>query len=441
MDYDSGTPATGAIYKVSVSAGLNMSNDNQWPLPEFGDSGPGQWSNNHLLWGSALKSGTIPPLWYAPRLIAGVLGVAQTINNPPIHAIGYMTPQPYFYDTNLSSVIVHDSRPRELLTNGNLEMIDHAGIAFHSLPNGTGAGLSFLTCYPDPAPNGVGWPQGYDIYPVTVEPVQELNSTEPNDGSSSTEFVFRVRYNNADNLPPLSWMHYWNDPWLFNGGEVETKADESGVILYLDESGTGDYHPHFMQPEVTTQTGAGNVYVYRVIPHSAIGIFNAPPPYPLGDLYDGGYGVYNFDNTLYQSLSIGVYHYFFGCSDDSIVLDDAKTYLFDWQPNETEWGYTSIQDNSDWLNHESTGTDPSVIRQVAGYSAINRAPQRVPSCVGDPNVTGPYDSTIYVDRPDRVPGLFEQTLQTNLGTTYPWKASQHPEITCSLGMYQVQSRH
>ena len=111
-----------------------------------------------------------------------------------------------------------------------------------------------------------------DPDPLIPEPPDEINTSLPDDGSGSTQFVFRCRYRNGDGLPPLPWLHDMDDPWNWYGGA------ETGVVLYLDENGTGDYKPHFMRLEDpnknaigSTYAGGDSIYIYRIIPHDIFG--------------------------------------------------------------------------------------------------------------------------------------------------------------------------
>jgi hypothetical protein len=372
MYYIDGNPVSGARYKVSTSAGLNMSNPLQQPsgiraedrLPD----------NNRLIYDPFGH-----PMWYSPGLKAHGDGSPRG-RTVEAHCF-YMTPQGPVRVAVTTDVTVHDSR--RLLPG---EVIDHGG-------NTTGR--DWLTCYPD-----ANWPDNYDVDPLSVEPIEEANPAAPDDGSSSTQFVFRVRYHNKDSLPPLPWMHYC-DEW---GG-----PGPSGVVLYLDEKGTGDYKPHYMYPEVPLARDApfpeNLVYIYRVIPHHGIGVWNDPLEYPM-----------HWSNKHYQSLGIGVYHYFFACSDDSLTFD--KDGSFPFEHNDMHEYGANLDD--------SPAMDPIRDRQVSGYPQLNRLAKRRFTSDG---VT-PYDFTLHVDRPVRVPGLFE----TGYTFTYPWKASEHPRVTCELGM-------
>ena len=110
-----------------------------------------------------------------------------------------------------------------------------------------------------------------------------------------------------------------------------------------------------------------------------------------------------------------MYHYFFACSDDSLLFDKPDQYAFEYQPNLREWGQSYIFNNLGRLGNSSTGLDPSLARSVTDFGEINRPAKRRYST---DNLV-PYDGTIYVDRPVLVPGLF--------GSGYPLSSETHPK--------------
>ncbi len=266
---------------------------------------------------------------------------------------------------------------------------------------GGGGTLDYLWCYSDG-----NMPYGQDVDPLAVEPLEEANPGAPDDGSSSTQFVFRIHYYNRDGLNPKAWLPSGADPW---GGSA------SGVVLYLDLNGTGDYQPHFMKPDYepdrTFLPTSGQSWYYRIMPHNTLGMGGVGYPFPRQGLID--------DSDLYTSLGIGTYDYFFACSDDSLTFDNDSL-LFTHQgsaANLAEWGQTGG-------TYASTGLDPTTARSVAGYREIDRAPHRRYSS----DQLAAFDGTLYVDRRNRVPGLFEP--QPN----YPWAAASHPRVSCELHM-------
>ena len=395
MYYVEGSPRDGAKYKVAVSAGLNMSNPLQWPSLNLEEN---TWTpeNNRLLFDSKHN-----PMWYAPDMVAD----GDKPRTLSIRCTGY-----YYEDTFKSQsnpakspeVTIHDSYV------GSLQgQVDHAG---------HGSGKDYLLSYT------------YDrLDPLSVEPRVWANPTYPDDGSSSHEFVFRVRYKNRDALPPLPWLPWYGDPWMgpwFTGSPTAT-----GVVLYLDKKGTGDYQPHFMRPENPDASGDGSVWMYHIFPHHDIaygvtlenggsagsgaegGKRPAEYPMPRNDYWN---------NNNYASLLPGNYRYFFACADDSLKFADGS-FLFDHQPDISEWG-------GFWTDSSfsTTPLDPSFERSVTGYAQINRPANRRYSSDG----ISEYDGSLYVDRPVLVPGAFTET-------NYPLSADSHPRVTCGLVMPPV----
>ncbi|MGQ9580459.1 MAG: hypothetical protein ACUVT8_05880 [Armatimonadota bacterium] len=359
-------PRAGVIYRVAVSRGLNLSNPKQQPSCNLEENYP-QYTNR-LIFDPRQN-----PMWYAPGLNANGDGTPRTFD---VSFTGIAYSDSWVVYSSKQTITVHDSRPRFAD-----EMIDHGGVA---------GNRDYLTSYP----------RGSDPDPLVPEPAIEINPTFPDDGSSSTQFVFRVRYENNDGLPPLPWLPQAADSW-------SSACGPTGVVLYLDEQGIGDYKPHFMAPEDPNKPGAGNVYIYRVIPHHALSW--SGPSEPLGYPWNSGV-------RTYQSLACGVYQYFFACSDDSLTFDDGSLVL-SYQPSPSEWGHS--------IGEYSTALDPSLPRQVSDFPEISRPAKRRPSDKQDRMV--PYDSTLYVDRYVLVPGQFNYR-------GYPLSASEHPVVTCELRM-------
>ncbi len=406
MRHHENGPSEGAIFRVAVSAGMNMSNPSQQPFNETALNRPDL--NNRLIYDPRSH-----PMYYDGHLVAGPSGVPAT---RWLTAVGRCVKERaiVIYEVKTSdnvTVTVHDSE------YGG--MIDHGGVS---------GNRDWLSIISDAAR-----PSYTDVDPLSIEPLNdEVNSSRPDDGSSSTQFVFRVRYRNRDGLQPLPWLHEANDYWNLWG-----TGSNSGVVLYLDQNGTGDYRPHFMQRENPTEPsaagGGGDVYIYRIIPHNTIGISGSQLglkwPFQARTMMrpDGTYD----DNELYQSLACGTYHYFFACSDDSLKFENGR-FPFEYQNSRKmkpgdplsktglqEWGQTGGY-------YSSTGLDPSAQRVVTNYPDVDRAKYRRYSSSG----TTPYDSTIYVDRPVRAPGKFEA------GRDYPYQyaCDEHPRVSCELLM-------
>ena len=67
----------------------------------------------------------------------------------------------------------------------------------------------------------------------------------PDDGTGNTAFWFRIAYQNCAGLMPRAWLPSYASP---------SANASSGVVLYLDVRGTGDYVPYFMQKADPLQT-------------------------------------------------------------------------------------------------------------------------------------------------------------------------------------------
>lgn len=420
--YVSGTPQSGAVYRGAVSGGLYMF-DMYWGLPNIKQQPSWDWLENLQYFHNTRI--------YDPR-------------GRPMHFLNLWpkgSGDPETHDMTVNAYIINQGR-FEVSAVGTLKAVVHDASPRYGrnqiYRGGARRNLDSLTCYPDTF--GASWPQAYDVDPLSVEPIEYANPTFPDDGSSSTQFVFRVRYHNEDGLPPLPWLKEEDDPWW----PYTTGA--SGVVLYLDENGTGDYRPHFMQlerpdlkPGDPDYAKYENVYVYRFLPHNTVGIFGSPELLPFQFGYANPFGTYLFDNHLYKSLGIGVYHYFFACSDDHLKFDSdvgGSSFPFENQwyaSGQIEWG-EQPPDSIDvlWPVRNSSGLDPSLPRLVSGYPQINRSAKRRYSSDGGAT---PYDAQLFVDRPVRVPGYYESA-----GLTYPWLSEYHPRVSCELTMPSADSQ-
>lgn len=375
----------GATYGVSVSAGLKMSNPEQQPDDDV-------TLNQRRLNNKLIYDDRGWPMYYDPALV----GSDPTVGVRRLTCVGYGV------------------KNRTLLTY-DVKAAANVNVTVHS-------GATALHCYSDSS----FMPADPEVDPLSVEPLEEANPSFPDDGSSSTQFVFRVRYykNSAVGvLPPLPWLRPAADAWTY--------GYSSGVVLYLDKNGTGDYKPHFMQRDYETNGIGSDYFLYRVMPHNAIALLGGGgwAPWPFN--YSGS----DVDNNLYQSLQMGVYHYFFGTSSDSLrftnIDGDLDSFAFENQnplpmdmtdpTSKTgleEWGQIASSP------YYSTGLDPSAPRAVTGYPLVDRAAGRRYSSNGQ--TIG--DTSLYVDRTDRTPGLFEYWYP------YPYAAEVHPRVSCELHM-------
>lgn len=379
----------GAKYGVSVSAGLKMSNPEQWPDPDVTLNQ--RTRNNKLIYDDRGW-----PMYYDPDLTGSEAPPAQR----RLTCIGYG---------------VKDRR----LLSYEVKSSDNVNVTVHT-------GATALACYSDSA----SMPANPDVDPLAVEIEEEATQDYPDDGSSSTHFIFRVRYvrnSTVGVLPPLPWLRPEADEWNPYGNF------SSGVVLYLDEKGTGDYKPHFMYPDYENNGLGANIYMYRVMPHNSLRLVNTPHVAPWAFQSSSWLG--DYDSDLYQSLKMGVYNYFFATTSDSLRFIDSQeslsSFAFEHQnpdpmdPTDPfsktgleEWGQIAS------YPYYSTGLDPSAPRAVTGYPAVDRPAGRRYSSNG----ATPGDTTLYFNRSVRVPGMFESVYK------YQYPANMHPEVTCELSM-------
>ncbi|MFQ3549435.1 MAG: hypothetical protein SNJ70_06755, partial [Armatimonadota bacterium] len=442
MYYVEGNIRSGAKYRVCVSAGLKMINEVQRPNYMIGDipaflrtkanpSGGApnitdvrtfipinngvsydDWTSsdnsnyNNLIWTPKddfpYPYGT--PVWYMPELRAGSNG-APAVRK--IKAAAWEIPVDETADANdnpssqEATVTVYNS------TSGS----GYAGVG--------GPTKLELLAYPEG-----NWPVSAAVDPLVVKPTFQTNPTTPDSGSGNHEFLFQVEYKNRYNLPPRPYIPGFT--WLDTGED----AGNYGVYLYLDIAGTGDYRVYPMYPEDPIAFAAGNYnqrFFYRILP---LGITN------IGESGVADDGLFPGEADWgYSSLACGTYHYFFGASDDYLRFWD-DSYVLHSQPDTAAWGESSVRGG--------TPLDPTGRRLVEyafsdedeptrEYSEINRDPNRryysFVEVLGT-KIFNKEDHTLYVDRPVRVPGFYEDGLDQ----TYPWKASEHPDVSCRLTM-------
>ncbi|MDO8683566.1 MAG: hypothetical protein Q7N50_08800 [Armatimonadota bacterium] len=241
---------------------------------------------------------------------------------------------------------------------------------------------------------GISDPLFAEGYPDPRWPFDPQNQ---DDGATSTAFVFKVRYyNNPGNghtgLPPQPWLPEWVSP------EGYFEGWNSGVVLFLDKLGTGDYEPYFMRKTDETDNvysdSLGCEYVYRVEPAGGWFVYGGAGTIPH----------FSVDN-LYEALQLGRYHYFFAASDD--YLKDEDGYLY----------YNSK-------------VPVSGFRTVRGMSlAGNWWTQwhKPPYFPGDSAKTSytSYDHYIYADVSTYTPGVGFDSIYPGIGT-------QHPNVRPSL---------
>ena len=391
-----GSPETGMSFRVSVSSGLNMSNANQ--QPNANDRSLNLKNlNNKLIYDNYGY-----PVYYVNDL----------------HPDAGIWPNP--------SVRKYSAYGKGTKSDGNVllqEQKDVAVTAYDSagmpgiIDYGGQGDLDWLTCYSDGH-----MPDSPDVDPLSVEPLEESNTAYPDDGSGSTQFVFRVRYHNTDSLPPKPWLHDSDDKWGWNC--YSGQHISSGVVLYLDQNGTGNYKPHFMQPDKEDHGLGEDIYEYRVIPHNEWKSDNITGLWPHQE------SSATDDNMLYQSLAMGTYHYFFACSDDSLTFDDGSfPFEFQYSGNMND-DVTKPTGMEEWGAvggaYSSTGLDPYAVRSVSGYTDVDRPLGRRYTS----DQIRQLDGFLYVDRPTRAPGV--QAFESRF--MYPYNCNNYPKVTCELNM-------
>ncbi|MCE5199675.1 MAG: hypothetical protein ABFD54_11880 [Armatimonadota bacterium] len=397
-------------YQVSVSAGLNMSNPAQNPATyvtgNAADSNSWIPSTNQqcLVWDPYGH-----PVLYAPELRTET-GAPRAIGG--IIALAY---SPEEVKSSAVSVTVYDSKNPMRDSVGNIVNFDYAGVS---------GDRDWLTCAPDQA-----WPADVDVDPLTIEPGADANQTSPDDGSGNQQFVFRVRYHNRDHLPPLPWV---KSELVDQSGSTDKEVPMSGVVLYLDASGIGDYQLFPMYPENPDAAALDpdkQVYIVRLLPAHQFGV--------SGTYTNSSYLFPGFEcrNSAYESLALGTHKYFFGCSDDSLQFlgynGSPKPFVFSCFPDPTfaqQWGVYPSYIGS----RNNTALDPILSRAVTDYPDIKRDAHRRYTTANsniDPFADPVFDYTIHLDRAVKAPGYADASA-----TPYPWKSSEHPKVTCALTM-------
>lgn len=414
MHYVSGYPNRGgALYRAVVSGGVNMSSPVQQPnRPQVGGA-PGAYMyipspnimvhesmfpatgiSNNLLWEPATSndfvSGRQYPVWYA----SSFRGDSVT---KVFHAEGYPYKDPVFPS---ASVTIFGSNTKTTISASSLDL-------------GSSGSRDWLSAYPG------NYPAGGNMLPdpLSIQPILQANANMPDDGTSSSEYVFRVHYYNGAGLPPIGWG--WG----------------SGVVLYLDVAGNNEYKPYPMYLEKGNLTDGD--WVAHFTPQSStfwitLQGHNVSDRYPgFRQAEDGSwFGYTQKEERLrmwaYGSLPIGTYHYFFGTSDDSLsFLHFQNTpLLFSQQPNLLAWG---VANSAAYPSFNSMSPlDPNLDRSLVGYHEIDRKEGRRYTDPGNTSIA--LDGQIFVDREEWVPGSFEMGYEKQ----YPWKASEHPVSTCEL---------
>jgi|GEM_PF-5770578 len=449
MHYVFGNIATsGAVYRAVISGGINLSNplmqaDRQVSIggvnkydymPILGlpitNDGQDYYVTNKSWNDASGPSNLVPladwgnfPVWYSP-VLHGAWGAAIGGNKATFTISATAWP----WDSANAKV----SGTTPVTTTTTLVMYGSSHFTDLSSPAGIDYGwggdttwpyqmwvpgdMDYLTCYPD----NLG---AETVDPLNVIPTEYANDMTPDEGSGNSQYDFRIRYNSIDNaLPPVPWFRT-------QGGY------DSGVVLYFGRLDATDYDAYPMALE-TAGSGAGGVfggiYKFSFVP-AATNTFN----------------VGQRTTKCYSTLEPGIYHYFFGTSDDSLYTlpnsDGSRgwTRVFDFQPKPDEWGGQSYGNSISGADAWDR-LDPRGARTVTGFSDIDRLPgRRYSSGRIDPNNgTQPirYDDSLFVDRVIRAPGVFEDDITWGFLPTpkytrqYPFPCNEYPKVTCLIDM-------
>ena len=143
------------------------------------------------------------------------------------------------------------------------------------------------------------------------------------DGASGQEFDFRVEYVSPAKLPPQPYFRDW----------MTSDSGGTGVTLYLDVLGTGDYPMHNMYPVDPTYNRRSSDLLAEGAADRQHGSMLS------GDLNAYSDGLYYpaISDWAYSSLPVGVYHFFFGCSADYLKFADGS-YFLEHQGFPKQWG-------------------------------------------------------------------------------------------------------
>jgi hypothetical protein len=167
-----------------------------------------------------------------------------------------------------------------------------------------------------------GFPEAYPLHmhcdPLAVTPYEVQF---PDEGSSTSTYTFRVRYESPlDGWRPGPWVRAEDDWWNFTRGEAA--KFESGVMLYLRNLDRMDpssptYDPywavfrgHHMYMEDPASVAANTDYILRVGPTSPSAIRTSGNDWRTTTAWTA------MTNHYYEALPPGRYEYFFACSDD-----------------------------------------------------------------------------------------------------------------------------
>lgn len=452
MGYVEGNPRTGAKFRVRVSAGLNLANDPTavpginyakglvgrnsspwyqtckrraytWVLdgPQgvaSSQKNTGDFKDGPNVYGSRTPNyyrTSAYPEWYSGPLGEGVLQLVLVEGSNPDRVIVPRKPVSAVRGVYLNNSGWYSGSPSENYfdpeSGATFESATGVLRLSKSLPFGTTSVWVLYSPRDYPYDTGTnqrwgGSGSGNDSLLLSVfgdSLVPEFNPADPNnplkpyddqypdDGTSSTAFIFRVNYRNRANTWPVAWLPADASPGGLGGS--------SGVVLYLDRAGTGDYVPWFMRRAnpISGEQPSVNPFVqywYRMEPASGWAIWGGASTrayFPL-------------DNN-YEALIPGRYHYFFGCSDDQFndengdPYENAKMVLYP-----SSFTYPPSSAYPYWYTRRANA--------VSNYWTEQHIPPYWPDTSYDMNqnsegyeIQGVPNNYIMVDRPTLIPGV------------------------------------
>lgn len=367
----------GRAYSFRISAGLNLAATNfvgtrntAHPIHDLQD----------VLY--------IPGLTYDPTRVEPLKVYIKGVYKPDPDEGSTEPPEPEEVGPEYAEVIIHDSHPRPRVAT-----VQDPGITF-SRYAGVQWDRDFLYAY-DQHPNNWAYPiQSFALNENFQWRVPD-DSPNPDDGTTSTCWEFRVIYVNSDNLPPQPYLNnyggsigdgtlgwHWYHDWYYN----------TGVVLYLKNSswGTSDFVALPMQKvdQADNNYADGVEYFAIVEPESW---------------------------NQYIGLPIGEYEYFFACSDDYIRTQGGAI--------------------PSWLDHELV-TDPDTLWPVEPNVLLPKSACDLPLLDRNSHLDW-RDMTAYNSKIDvNGSGLYvsRPSFQPGITSNYPWelRATLHPVVTVGL---------
>ena len=345
-----GNPASGEgrLYEFRMTAGVNLANEGI----------PGTFNPGHPI-------PDMVDVFYIPILKAGPDGAANQITL--LVRARYTDPTEEDAEPELieesTDVIIHDSHPHS--------SDRYAGVSYDR---------DFLYAY-----------YGYQTpgpYPINTYAINENfqwrnpddpSTNQPDNGTTSTCYEFRVVYVNSDNLPPVPYLTEWGGPIGDDYIGLRTGEVDTGVVLYLRNKSwdpDADFIAIPMQKvnEGDTNYADGCEYFYAIEPQG---------------------------RNAHVGLPIGEYEYFFGCSDDFIRTKGGAIPW--WLDNDLIYSPLDILPKRA-LDLPITGATRS--RHPVWYAFMSA-----------------YNMGLYLDRP---------TLQPGVSNSYYLLADRHPVVSVGL---------